>query len=149
VETQVRRFNSYNRSNPTYKAFIELGKADKTIFLCRCLTSPPKRQEIQGALNVIENWNGSIDFIRFARKTEILTNDPQMQELAVLSLHLIQNALILVNTLMLERVLEEDGFVDRMGPQDYRALTPLFTSNVNPYGDFILDLNKPSFLEVA
>ncbi|MFC1833875.1 Tn3 family transposase [Thermodesulfobacteriota bacterium] len=72
-----------------------------------------------------------------------------MQELTVLSIHLLQNALILINTLMLERVLKEDGFLDQMGPEDYRALTPLFTSNVNPYGDFILDLEKPSFLEVA
>lgn len=149
TDSILRRFNSYNRSNPTYRAFIELGKAEKTIFLCRCLASPSMRQETQEALNVIENWNGANDFIRFARKTEILTNDPQMQKLTVLSLHLLQNALILVNTLMLERVLKEDGFLGRMGSEDYRALTPLFTSNVNPYGDFILDLEKPSFLEVA
>ena len=71
------------------------------------------------------------------------------KKLAVLSLHLVQNALIMVNTLMLERVLKEDGFLQRMGPEDYRALTPLFTSHVNPYGDFFLDLDKPSFLEVA
>jgi TnpA family transposase len=126
-----------------------LGKAEKTIFLCRCLTSPRLRQETQEALNVIENWNSCNEFIYFGRKTEMQTNDPQMQELAVLSLHLLQNALILINTLMLERVLKEDGFLDRMAPEDYRALTPLFTSNVNPYGDFFLDLDKPSFLEVA
>ncbi|MEI7449942.1 MAG: Tn3 family transposase [Desulfomonile sp.] len=149
IDSILRRFNSYNRSNPTYSAFIELGKAEKTIFLCRCLTSPRLRQETQEALNVIENWNSCNEFIYFGRKTEMQTNDPQMQELAVLSLHLLQNALILINTLMLERVLKEDGFLERMAPEDYRALTPLFTSNVNPYGDFFLDLDKPSFLEVA
>jgi TnpA family transposase len=149
IDSILRRFNSYNRSNPTYRAFIELGKAEKTIFLCRCLTSPSLRQETQEALNVIENWNSCNEFIYFGRKTEIQTNDPQMQELAVLSLHLVQNALIMVNTLMLERVLKDDGFLQRMGPEDYRALTPLFTSHVNPYGDFFLDLDKPSFLEVA
>lgn len=149
TDSILRRFNSYNRSNPTYRAFIELGKAEKTLFLCRCLTSPPMRQETQEALNVVENFNSSVGFISFGRKTEIQTNDPQMQELIVLSLHLLQNALILVNTVMLERVLKEDGFLERMSPVDYRALTPLFTSHVNPYGDFFLDLDKPSFLEVA
>lgn len=149
IDSILRRFNSYNRSNSTYKAFSELGKAQKTIFLCRYLTSPPLRQETQGALNVSENWNGCNEFIHFGRKTEIQTNDPEIQELGILSLHLLQNALILVNTLMVERVLKEDGLLERMGPEDYRAITPLFTSNVNPYGDFVLDLDKPSFLEVA
>lgn len=36
-----------------------------------------------------------------------------------------------------------------MDDEDLRALTPLFTANVNPYGDFTLDLDKPSFLEAA
>jgi len=36
-----------------------------------------------------------------------------------------------------------------MAPEDLKALTPLFTMNINPYGYFPLDLEKPSFLEVA
>jgi hypothetical protein len=35
-----------------------------------------------------------------------------------------------------------------MDAVDMNAMTPLFTSNVNPYGDINLDINKPSFLEV-
>ena len=33
--------------------------------------------------------------------------------------------------------------------KDYRALTPLFTSNINPYGVFTVDFDKPSFLMAA
>lgn len=149
IDSILRRFNSYNRSHPTYRALTELGKADKTIFLCRVLSRPELRQEINEGLNVVENWNSVIHFICFGRRTELQTNDPQMQEQVVLSLHLLQNALILANTLMLESVLDEDRFAGRMEPEDYRALTPLFTSNVNPYGDFTLDFDKPSFLEKA
>jgi TnpA family transposase len=150
VDSILRRFNSYNRTNPTYKAFVELGKAEKTIFLCRYLSSLPLRVEVHDALNVIENWNSCINFIFYGRKTEVQTNDPVLQELAVLCVHLLQNALILANTLMAERVMEEGRLLDRMEPEDLRALTPLFTSNVNPYGIFALDLSKPSFLgEVA
>ena len=36
-----------------------------------------------------------------------------------------------------------------MEKDDFRALTPLFTSNINPYGDFHLDFDKPSFLDAA
>jgi len=36
------------------------------------------------------------------------TNDPEMQELMVLCLHLLQNALILVKTIMVERILFDE-----------------------------------------
>ena len=149
IDSILRRFNRYNRTHPTYKAFAELGKALKTIFLCQYLTDSERRREIHQGLNIIESWNSCIEFIFFGRKTRLQTNDPEMQELAILCLHLLQNALILVNTLMVERILKNDGFLDRMEAEDFRALTPLFTSNINPYGDFTLDLDKPSFLEAA
>ncbi len=149
IDSILRRFNSYNRSHPTYKAFTELGKALKTIFLCMYLTHPELRKEIHEGLNIIESWNACNEFIFFGRKSEIQTNDPHMQELSVLCLQLLQNALILVNTLMVERILYDTGIIRLMEPEDFRALTPLFTSNVNPYGDFELDIDKPSFLEAA
>jgi TnpA family transposase len=149
TESILRRFNSYNRTNPTYKAFTELGKALKTIFLCRYLSDHELRQEIHDGLNVVENWNSIIDFIFYGRKTELQTNDPELQELSVLCLQLLQNAIVLVNTVMVERVLENSGLMERMSDEDRRALTALFTLNVNPYGGFTLDLEKPSFLKEA
>ena len=68
---------------------------------------------------------------------------PQRSEL-----HLLQNAMVLANTLMVEKVLDEK-LLQRMNQEDLRSLTPLFTSNGNPYGDFDLELTKPSFLEVV
>ena len=147
VDSIMRRFSSYNRNHPTYRASIELGKAQKTIFLCRYLQELALRQEIHEGLNVVENWNGTVDFVHFGRRSEFQTNDPELQELSMLCLHLLQNAIVLSNTLMLERVLQEDGLLGRMEPEDFRALTPLFTTHINPYGEFDLDLAKPSFLE--
>jgi hypothetical protein len=66
-----------------------------------------------------------------------------------LSLQLLQNCLMLINTLLLERTLERDGFWERLSAEDLRALTPLFHGHINPYGQFTLDLTRPSFLEVA
>lgn len=70
-------------------------------------------------------------------------------QLSVLCLHLLQNALILVNTILVEKVLKDRRLLGRMVTEDRRALTPLFTSNVNPYGSFVLDLAKESILEAA
>lgn len=148
TESILRRFNSSNSTNPVYKAFIELGKAEKTRFICRYLMEPEMRREINDALNVVENWNSCVEFICYGRKVELQSNDPEIQELTVLAIHLLQNALVLSNTLMVERVLS-DGILEHMEEEDFRALTPLFTSNVNPYGDFELNLDKPSFLDAA
>ena len=50
---------------------------------------------------------------------------------------------------MIERVLATSAIGSRMQAADYRALTPLFTQNINPYGQFNIDLERPSFLEAA
>jgi len=43
----------------------------------------------------------------------------------MLALHLLQNALVYLNTLMLQRVLSEAGWATRVTVEDLRALTPL------------------------
>jgi TnpA family transposase len=104
----LRRFTRSNLQHPTYQGFCELGRAIKTIFLCEYLSDQRLRQEIQEALNVIEQWNSVNSFIFSARGGELLSNRPEDQEIAVLSLHLIQVSLALINTLMLQEVLAEE-----------------------------------------
>jgi TnpA family transposase len=69
----------------------ELGKACRTLFLCRYLRLPALRREIQEALNVIEHWNSVNDFTLFGKSSEIATNRREDQELTMLALHLLQN----------------------------------------------------------
>ena len=58
----------------------------------------------------------------------------------MLALHLQQNCMAYVNTLMLQRVLGEPIWLERMGTHERRAMTPLFWGHVNPYGTFQLDM---------
>lgn len=148
VDSILRRFNKNNPASLTHKGFIEAGKALKTIHNCNFLTDLSYRKKIHEGRNIIESWNSTIDFICYGGESEIKSNDPEVQELTVLCLHLLQNALVLVNTVVVERVLHDEGYIGQMPADDLNALTPLFTSNVNPYGDIHLDLNKPSFLQV-
>jgi len=58
AEAIMKRFQRNNEiKHPTYLAFMELGKAIKTIFLCEYLRSKELRIEIHEGLNVIDNWN--------------------------------------------------------------------------------------------
>ena len=58
----------------------------------------------------------------------------------MLALHLLQNALVYINTLMLQRVLSEAAWGTRLTVEDLRALTPLIYAHVSPYGHFLLDM---------
>jgi TnpA family transposase len=140
TEAILRRFTRNNVQHPTYKAFSELGKAIKTIFLCRYLNSEALRREINEGLNVIEQWNGANDFVFFARRGEFASNRREDHEISMLSLHLLQNSMVYINTLMLQQVLAQPHWQGRLGPRDLSALTPLIWEHVNPYGRFELDM---------
>jgi Tn3 transposase DDE domain len=50
-------------------------------------------------------------------------------------------------TLMIQRVLTEPDWTQRMLPEDLRALTPLIYAHVTPYGTFRLDMNQRLAIE--
>ncbi|MFZ0254688.1 MAG: Tn3 family transposase, partial [Gammaproteobacteria bacterium] len=59
----------------------------------------------------------------------------------MLALHLLQNSLVYINTLMLQQVLAEEAWEDRLTREDLRGVTPLFYGHINPYGIFPLDMS--------
>jgi len=140
TEAILRRFTRNNVQHPTYKALAELGKAIKTIFLCQYLHRESLRREIHEGLNVIEQWNGANDFIFFARRGELASNRREDHEVSMLALHLLQNCMVYINTLMLQQVLAQPSWAGKLTARDLNALTPLIWEHVNPYGRFELDM---------
>lgn len=147
TEAILKRFTRNNLKHPTYQALGELGKAVKTIFLCNYLHSEDLRREINEGLNVVENWNSANSFIFYGKGGEISTNRLEDQEVAVLSLHLLQNCLVYINTLMFQNILSDRKWFDLMKLEDFRALTPLVYTHVNPYGTFNLNMSERLLLE--
>ena len=147
AESILKRFTSNNIQHPVYNALIELGKAVKTIFLCHYLHSEDLRREINEGLNVIECSNSVNEFILYGKAGEISTNKREEQELTMLCLHLLQNSLIYVNTLMLQSIVTKFKWQDKLTLEDKRAITPLIYEHINPYGLFPLNLNQHISLE--
>ena len=67
----------------------------------------------------------------------------------MLALHLLQSTLVHINTLLLQQVLAEPEWASRLTDADLRGLTPLFWSNINPYGTFHLDMNTRLDIELV
>jgi TnpA family transposase len=148
-EAILKRFNSYTVTHPTYKALAELGKVEKTIYLCEYLSSLNVRSEVQEGLNVVERWNATNDFLCYGRQGVFATNSREQQEISTLCLQLLQNSLMLMNTLLVEQIMAQHQLLEQFSADDRRALTPLFYEHVNPYGLFELKLDRPALLEVA
>jgi TnpA family transposase len=142
AEAILSRFTRNGPMHPVYKAIMELGRVRETIFLCEYLNSETVRQEIQEGLNVVENWNGANSFTWLGKGGEIAVNNKEDQEIAILSLHLLQICMVYINTLLVQKVLSEKEWLEKMQPEDFRGLTPLFYGHITPYGEFQLDMNK-------
>ncbi len=141
-EAILRRFSRGETMHPTYKGLAELGRAIKTIFLCKYLRLESLRREIHEGLNVVENWNSANGFVFFGNGGEIATNRIDDQEISVLALHLLQSCLVYVNTRMLQTVLSEQAWAARMTLEDFRGLNPAIYGHINPYGFFDVNLLK-------
>ncbi|MEV1243076.1 Tn3 family transposase [Nonomuraea sp. NPDC049750] len=141
TEAILRRFTE-SASHPTYQAMLEVGRAQKTIFVARYLRLRELQREIQEGLNVVEASNGANSVIFYGKGGDIATNRREELEMSVLCLRILQAALVYVNTLMLQDVFADQEWLDLLAPADRRGLTPLFWQHVLPYGEVRLDVGK-------
>lgn len=146
-EVMLRRLSSNIAENPVYQALLELGKATRTLFLCRYLAFEELRIEIGEALNVVERVNGLMNFIFYGRLGEISTNKKEDQELSILCLHLLQACMAYVTTILIQTTLSDPKWEKILTTEDKRALSPLFQGHINPYGLLSLDMDERLIIE--
>lgn len=112
TEAILRRFMRSASMHPTYEAMLEVGRAQRTIFVCRYLRDRQLQRDTNSGLNVVESWNGGNDIVFHGNKGNLTSNRQDERELSVLCLRILQASLVYVNTLMLQDVLAEPGRLD-------------------------------------
>ncbi|WP_228011394.1 transposase [Nonomuraea phyllanthi] len=71
TEATLRRFTE-SAAHPTYQAMLEVGRAQKTIFVARYL----RLREIQEGLNVVESSNGANSAIFYGKGGDVAKRLP-------------------------------------------------------------------------
>lgn len=100
----LRRLGTYSRKNSLYKAFCELGRVVRTIFLLKYISDPSLRSTIQAATCKSEEFNDLIKWIRFGGDETLKENDRDEQRKLIKYNHLAANLIIFHNVCTLTRV---------------------------------------------
>ncbi len=99
------------------------------------------RREIHEGLQVVENWNSANATLFYGKDGQLTGADREHKEVSMLALHLLQAALVHINTLLIQRILAEPAWASRLGDADRRGLSPLSWSHVRLFGTFRLDMD--------
>ncbi len=145
----LRKLGNYSRKNRLYKAFRELGRVIRTIFLLEYISDLELRQQITAATNKVEAYNGFSKWLFFGGDKIIATNDREEMEKRIKYNDLVSNAVIFHNVVELTNILQQlqkEGYL--IDKKDIACLSPYLTSHVKRFGDYLLNLAEvPPSLE--
>jgi len=104
-----KRLSSYAKDHPLYRALKEFGRIIKTQFILTYFDDLELRQRIEKQLNKVELANRFSKAVFFANNQEFQHGSREEQEISTACKVLIQNAIVLWNTLYLSQQLSNTG----------------------------------------
>lgn len=97
---------------------LELGRAQKTIFITRYLPDHDLQREINEGLNLIEAWNRVNTVIFYGKSGEFASNRRDQQQLGMLALHILQAADVTLSLNFRSLVIPNPPFLIVMSASD-------------------------------
>ena len=136
----LRKLNSNNRRNKLYRAFRELGRVTRTVFLLRYISEADFRQTIRAETTKVESYNDFLDWITFGGQT-IKSGDPVEQAKQIKYSNLIANSIMLHNVVDLTKVLAamaKKGYV--ITKELVAGLSPYIRDHIRRFGRYDVDM---------
>ena len=121
----LRKLGTYNRRSLLYRAFRELGRVERTLFLLRFFSNIEVRQVIRAETTKIEAYNDFLDWVSFGGPV-IKSGDPVEQEKQL------KYASLVANTIRLSNVADLSEGLSRMA-RDGHPVTPALVACLSPY----------------
>jgi TnpA family transposase len=138
----LQKLGVYSRRNSLYRAFRELGRVERTIFLLEFMFDPLMRQHIRAETTKVENYHQFTEWIAFGGPV-LRSGDPVEQEKRIKYRDLVANAVMLHNVVDMTNVLYElkqEGIC--ITPEVVARLSPYLTEHIKRFGQYILDMES-------
>lgn len=140
----LRKLGSYPRQNGLAFALRELGRIERTLFALEWLQSPELRRRVQAGLNKGESRNALSRAVFFNRLGEVRDRSFENQSYRASGLNLVCAAIILWNTVYLQRAVHALNKHGQPIPENLlQYLSPLGWEHINLTGDYIWPKNSP------
>jgi len=137
----LRKLGTSNRRSLLYRAFRELGRVERTLFLLRFVSSTEVRRTIRAETTKIEAYNDFLDWVSFGGPV-VKSGDPVEQEKQLKYASLVANAVMLSNVADLTAVLSgmaADGHP--VTPALVAGLSPYMRKHILRFGKYALDMD--------
>ncbi len=141
--TLLRKLTHNSNKNRLFKAFQELGRVIRTIFLLEYIESVELRETITATTNKVETYHKLSKWVEFATDFMVRTNDPYEMEKAIKYNSIITNSLGLQNVIDISSVVQElrrEGW--SITKADLACLSPYLTEHFKRFGDYIINLDQ-------
>lgn len=139
----LKKLGVYSRKSHLYKAFSEVGRVERTIFLLEYMSDPAMRQNIQAETTKVESYNNFTDWLAFGGPV-LRSGDPVEQEKRIKYRDLVANAVMLHNVVDMTNTLHD---LQRSGvcitPELVAHLSPYLTEHIKRFGQYLIDMNAP------
>jgi len=139
----LQRLGVYSRKNNLYKAFSEVGRVERTIFLLEYMSDPAMRQHIRAETTKVESYHTFTDWLAFGGPV-LRSGDPVEQEKRMKYRDLVANAVMLHNVVDMTNALHDlqrDGV--RITPELVARFSPYLTEHIKRFGHYLVDMNAP------
>jgi TnpA family transposase len=141
----MRKLGSYPRQNGLSIALRELGRIERTLFILDWLQNVELRRRVHAGLNKGEARNALARAVFFNRLGEIRDRSFDQQSYRASGLNLVTAAIVLWNTVYIERAIKAQREVGKSIDDDLlQYLSPLGWEHINLTGDYVWRQNKAS-----
>jgi TnpA family transposase len=133
----IRKLASYPRQNSLHTALREVGRIERSLFMLEWMKDPELRRRVQVGLNKGEARNALARAVFFNRQGDLRDRSFENQRYRASGLNLIVAAIVLWNTVYLERAittLREHGVA--IDDEALVHLSPIGWEHINLTGDY-------------